>query len=715
MSLLKQLITTSPPTGAGIPFDAYRKSHEIDGSTEGAQTDYQMKIVVHKAQPRTLFESNDECAWQRYVFPKAIYYNGKTYFAWVDTDDTPWNIRVKSFTHATETWGAVYTPTTIAAGDGHRAPAIGVLHDGKLIILYGCHEEDMKYRISTNSEDESAWGGEQTLAGNWTYPQPCSFTDRLVLFARRTVVAGNHLRWEKNVYEADAWSGWSVVQDWGANSQPYLTFRKEGNNILMGGALYTPLATTHEDIYFAYSSDYGVNWKNANGSACDMSEAGSKIFDTAHYTTTGFPFLDENGKPMVIALSWVGGVGKFHLAAYSVALGSAGSWSLDYAMDEEGADLASTEGGQWYPFVYDSKVMFIWRDPADSKAKRLKRVSGYTRRFEVDFTDDSYTMTDVNTDAIQDAPTSELSIVSFTEYRDTPRRIIAHHNLLTPADSGEDVYIDADDCRDDFGDIRFRQGVTELDYWMKEYVDGDYAVFWVKVDTIPDDPDSATIYIYYGKSDEATTSNGETTFPFFNKMDSLAEFDADFTKLSGNDRVLDTTTYARDTIKLPDTSGETATVYYDDIALPTTHKWSIHIFIAGNSTVDDPALRVELTNGVNYCVLFGARGGIDDSRSIHAGGGHNIFGTFPANTLEEWEVRIDPVARQFLKCYVSGESYTTPINYTTNAAINRLQLYGVGTPYLGNGWFGIYWVRKYAEPEPAHGAWGSEEAVVWPF
>ena len=42
-------------------------------------------------------------------------------------------------------------------------------------------------------------------------------------------------------------------------------------------------------------------------------------------------------------------------------------------------------------------------------------------------------------------------------------------------------------CRSDFGDIRFTDsdGVTELSYWMEEKVDGDYAVFWVKVPSIP--------------------------------------------------------------------------------------------------------------------------------------------------------------------------------------------------------------------------------------
>lgn len=79
-----------------------------------------------------------------------------------------------------------------------------------------------------------------------------------------------------------------------------------------------------------------------------------------------------------------------------------------------------------------------------------------------------------------------------------PIRIVAHFGSGT--DSGEDVYLNGH-CRSDFGDIRFTgaDGETPLDYWMEKKVDGNYAIFWVE---IPDDLSisDATIYIYYGNS-----------------------------------------------------------------------------------------------------------------------------------------------------------------------------------------------------------------------
>jgi len=72
-------------------------------------------------------------------------------------------------------------------------------------------------------------------------------------------------------------------------------------------------------------------------------------------------------------------------------------------------------------------------------------------------------------------------------------------------------------CRTDFGDLRFTKddGITELDYWIQEKTDSDYAIFWVE---IPDDLSSIDriIYVYYG--------NSTATYPFGNdqeKMDNV--------------------------------------------------------------------------------------------------------------------------------------------------------------------------------------------------
>ena len=75
------------------------------------------------------------------------------------------------------------------------------------------------------------------------------------------------------------------------------------------------------------------------------------------------------------------------------------------------------------------------------------------------------------------------------------------------------------DMQTDFDDVRFTEadGITELDYWIQEYTASTYAMVWVEVRanlTL-----NQTIYMYYGNSTVSTTSNGLTTFPFFDDFD----------------------------------------------------------------------------------------------------------------------------------------------------------------------------------------------------
>ena len=66
----------------------------------------------------------------------------------------------------------------------------------------------------------------------------------------------------------------------------------------------------------------------------------------------------------------------------------------------------------------------------------------------------------------------------------------------------------------DFSDLRFTSsdGTTLLDYWIESSTASTSAVVWVEIPTIVD---SAKIYMYYGKSDATTVSNGTNTFPLF--------------------------------------------------------------------------------------------------------------------------------------------------------------------------------------------------------
>ena len=98
--------------------------------------------------------------------------------------------------------------------------------------------------------------------------------------------------------------------------------------------------------------------------------------------------------------------------------------------------------------------------------------------------------------------------------------------------SVQNVYVGSN-VRDDFGDVRFAasDGTTLLDYWMEDYVSGDYADFWVKVNSIP--TGSSTIYVYYGNAGASSASNGGNTFELYNVTGIVAFWHMDEPSWSG--------------------------------------------------------------------------------------------------------------------------------------------------------------------------------------
>lgn len=81
------------------------------------------------------------------------------------------------------------------------------------------------------------------------------------------------------------------------------------------------------------------------------------------------------------------------------------------------------------------------------------------------------------------------------------------------SDSAGHVYLN-NHCQDDFDDIRFTKsdGSTELDHWQESYVSATSAVFWIEFDSIPASPDDTNFYIYYDNSGASSGSDGDDTF-----------------------------------------------------------------------------------------------------------------------------------------------------------------------------------------------------------
>lgn len=89
-------------------------------------------------------------------------------------------------------------------------------------------------------------------------------------------------------------------------------------------------------------------------------------------------------------------------------------------------------------------------------------------------------------------------------------------NYGSGTDSGRDVYLN-NNCQTDFSDIRFTQsdGATVVEHFREEFTSSSKAIFWVRLDSVPADPDSAEFYIYYENSGASDSSSGVNTFEEF--------------------------------------------------------------------------------------------------------------------------------------------------------------------------------------------------------
>ena len=82
-------------------------------------------------------------------------------------------------------------------------------------------------------------------------------------------------------------------------------------------------------------------------------------------------------------------------------------------------------------------------------------------------------------------------------------------------------------CETDFTDIRFTgpDGQTLLGYWLEDKTDSNFALFWVRVPSIPASPGTMQIYIYYGAS--GVPSLSDTGILIFGEEFAGTELDLD--------------------------------------------------------------------------------------------------------------------------------------------------------------------------------------------
>jgi len=303
-----------------------------------------------------------------------------------------------------------------------------------------------------------------------------------------------------------------------------------------------------------------------------------------------------------------------------------------------------------------------------------------------------------------------------------PIRIKVHYG--SGIDSGEDVYLNGK-CRTDFGDIRFTRsnGSIPLNYWMEEKVDGDYAIFWVRiVDDLSTNP--VTIYIYYGNPTATSISNQILTG--IAQLKEHKNYSA----------------YNPDISFVKPTATEVRMDSYTAGATPMGEAFVF--FIVPASWINGKYIRWKWDGYFSYTeargvadsyILDGAYDRKSDTdfpsgAGMPLKGNGNLQVLYQENTYGTW----GPFARDVLVSISPALDYVTLFfhltdGWNTQTVYDDIDLIEVNNESGGSkniirlhftesvimevtGTYNDYGLfRKYVSPEPSHGAWGSEETI----
>lgn len=200
----------------------------------------------------------DDGAWCWIQDPRAVSHNGTTYVGWVRESG---DIVVGSLDHTDGT----STTTTLNAGldaDDHASPAILIRNsDNRIMAFYSEHTgQPIRYRVSTDPEDVSAFDAEQTMTpagnGSFTYMNPRQRSDGRIYLFFRSEVSGLWM-----TYSDDGGATWQGDQEVIAPSGTRTYFKLgefENGRLDMALSRATgdaPLAGKVKDIRHCYFED----------------------------------------------------------------------------------------------------------------------------------------------------------------------------------------------------------------------------------------------------------------------------------------------------------------------------------------------------------------------------------------------------------------------------------------------------------------------------
>ena len=189
-------------------------------------------------EPITILSLSDDAVWTWFTDPRTIYYNGQTYFGYVDKSGS---VKVRSLTHNGNQLSDEFTLHSALQVDDHANPSFLIRNsDKRVIAFYSAHNGSTIYkRVSTNPEDVTAWGAAASLDASlggtqYSYTLPIQLTgeanEPIYLFYRDWISSSDRCPWfSKSVDDGATWAaGTKLIAN--GTLRPYVKVAQNGDD-----------------------------------------------------------------------------------------------------------------------------------------------------------------------------------------------------------------------------------------------------------------------------------------------------------------------------------------------------------------------------------------------------------------------------------------------------------------------------------------------------
>ena len=281
--------------------------------------------------------------------------------------------------------------------------------------------------------------------------------------------------------------------------------------------------------------------------------------------------------------------------------------------------------------------------------------------------------------------------------------------------SGEEVDCGGH-CRTDFGDLRFTgaDGTTLLDYWIESITGttpNQLATIWVENNATPD----TTLYMYYGKADATSLSNGANTFIQFDDFE--WGNDGDDIDTSGGSITWSKSVSGSNTAKID------ASQHYGGTRSLRLHRvdaspYAYFTQVAGTGYAIRFRFRKEgsakgyLYQGDGTTVILAPA--VDELENIRTYNGSSYDDTGYDTTNDTWELfelTDYDWTNKTIDLWFNGSKIVDDADVSwANANYADEIRFGHLNPGTGDLWVDDVIVRKWAATEPSF-SWGSEESA----